>query len=488
VAQPACGQPAEVTRAEPDQRTRGGERLKAHQAGQKGTAMNGNRISLTRRRFTALAAVAGAGVAQPACGGGAGPGQSGGGQATLPPANLRFGHQSGAVDEPAFAEVSAAFNTRMEARKITVQPEVLGPLADLNQKLTTLVSAGTPPDIVYHSVRYVLSLFISKAIVELTPRMTRDSNTRPGQIAKVALDDQSWNGGQVGLPIDYASSHLQYNRTAVATAGATDPVEAWRQNRWSWDTFLDTSRRVAKPPELWGTIVSTWDGAWPQPIWANGGEILSDDRRTCLLDRPEAHEAVQFMADWALRHRVAAAPGEQPAGQSFEAGHIAIAAANVTSVQAVRQRTQAANFEFDYVPFPVRKKAITTTFGAGVSLMANSKAQDQAWQFISYLATEEAQLTRARITGRYPARLGLGEKYFQEMSFSSTSPPRNGVSVLEEINRQARPLPYTPDWIRWRQIITDEIFTPVFAGQLNARDATARAVPLINAVLAAEQR
>jgi ABC-type glycerol-3-phosphate transport system substrate-binding protein len=194
------------------------------------------------------------------------------------------------------------------------------------------------------------------------------------------------------------------------------------------------------------------------------------------------------MADWTLRHQFQPAPGQQPAGQSFEGGNAVLVSANVTSVQNVRQRSQAANFEFDYVPFPNRKRGITSTFGAGVSLLAAGKARDQAWQLISFLATEEPQMIRARVTGRFPARLGLEDKYFQLLQFGAAAPPRTGATVIKEINKQARGLPYTPEWIKWRQIIGDEIFTPVLAGQAGARDATAKAVPLINAVLREERR
>jgi hypothetical protein len=60
--------------------------------------------------------------------------------------------------------------------------------------------------------------------------------------------------------------------------------------------------------------------------------------------------------------------------------------------------------------------------------------------------------------------------------------------VIKGINKQARGLPYTPEWIKWRQIIGDEVFTPVLTGQVGARDATAKAVPLINAVPREERR
>src|SRR6185369_16418277 len=89
-------------------------------------------------------------------------------------------------------------------------------------------------------------------------------------------------------------------------------------------------------------------------VWSSGAEVLSPDRRSWAMVRPEAQRAVQWCADLALREHVAPDPtriGAEGAGgrELFEAR---LAATHIDGRWMV-PRFRTLGFDWDVAPIPV---------------------------------------------------------------------------------------------------------------------------------------
>jgi ABC-type glycerol-3-phosphate transport system substrate-binding protein len=94
---------------------------------------------------------------------------------------------------------------------------------------------------------------------------------------------------------------IYYNKTLFQRLGVKTPEEYDKAGQWQWKTgWMEAVRLLTQ--ERNGTQSYGFDGrsgiAFVNvPIWANGGEILSQDLTQCLLSTPQAAEGIQGYAD-----------------------------------------------------------------------------------------------------------------------------------------------------------------------------------------------
>ena len=238
----------------------------------------------------------------------------------------------------------------------------------------------------------------------------------------------------------------------------------------TWHELVETARLVLdgeRNPRLQGFI---WQGRQYEGlvcnvlefIWGNGGEILGPDGWSPGPATSATVEALAFMRDLIRLYRVS--PGFVTTADEEVSRHL------FGNGQAIFTR----NWPYAWTIFeregsPVRGKVgvralpifdghrpSSTLGGWHLGIARESRHPEEAWRFIEFLTSAEAQKTMALRAGLHPARRAL----YEDPDLLAAQPH---LPELGPILAAARPRPVTPFYPMVSQVLQSE-FSAVLAG------------------------
>lgn len=162
------------------------------------------------------------------------------------------------------------------------------------EKFKAAMAGGTPPSIAVFFQYHASDLLTSGGLVDLgeTLKSEKDWAGVRGELYPKIVAANVWKTKLFGVPIYNSYFNLYFNRERLKQAGLAAPPRGW-----TWDAFVETVRKAAKPPDVWG-YNSGWITAHHR-MWAgsNGGPFVNSDGTKVMLAAPENVEAVQFELD-----------------------------------------------------------------------------------------------------------------------------------------------------------------------------------------------
>src|SRR5688500_16891428 len=257
-----------------------------------------NTSTKTRRRVLGASA-AGIGVAAlAACGQDAGGGSTAPSQAT---GQITFlGRESGS-EVAVYKEGIEKFNASQPRVKVTHDLAV----GNFDQKLQTVVAAGTAPDANYMHSQTVPTYVALGVAAPLDAHAKKDKAVLDG-LLPAAVDSYRFKNGVYGVA-DVATSYVMYiNPALFRKAGATLPTE-----KWTWTDYTTAAQRIVASLRGEAVLgVVHWNAAdsWPSVLCQNGADILNRVRNAVTIARPEAIEAFTCIADQVQKTRLHPAP------------------------------------------------------------------------------------------------------------------------------------------------------------------------------------
>lgn len=342
-----------------------------------------------------------------------------------------------------FVQVAESYNALNPS--VVIEFEEVG-LNEINAKLATLIAGGVAPDIVFASPRYIVGHAATGAFVDLDDWLVE---TRlKDDIPPIALETLNLRGVQWAVPSSISHTALVYNSDFFLESGVPSPNEQYDAGAWDFDAFAEALRRIARfgpdgDPTRYGYAASMWDGDWISWIWRNGGSVVSEDRRRSTIHEPAAVEALEYLYGLINESRTArwGGRGEWLSGNS---------AMYMDGAWAVTSYTDMS-WSWDYAPPPSNiDEHFVVGFPTSYSIVKDSNHIAEAFQFLSYLMSEEIQRQRIQV-GRAPSRLSV----FPESLDAPGLPPskdRYGALITS-----TRFLPISPVWFETRDIIGAEL-------------------------------
>ena len=351
-------------------------------------------------------------------------------------------------------------------------------VGDYWSKLQTQIAGGTAPDVWLMSGAYFHDFMRRGVIRELQFYIDRDKvNLKDYYDMPVELF--SYQGKCYGFPRDFNIVALYYNKTLFDRAGIKYP-----DNSWTWNNFLEASKKLTRDTnndgkiDQWGCAVSPhFETCLANFIWQNGGGMLNEDKTRCILDEPEAIEAVQFLLD--LRYKYKAAPAfaqESSFGHFstiFETGRVAMMTDGSWKVSAYLENK---NLNFDIAPLPKGKFRAASANGLSYAIYAKTKHPDEAWELVKFLCGEKAQILLGKSGTSIPAL-----KYVANSKEYLGDSKINKKVFLEEME-YARDLDFTEGWGEWQQAARRELDL-AFLGKESAEEACREAAKAVNQIL-----
>jgi len=347
---------------------------------------------------------------------------------------------------PAYQAAAAAFEKANPDIKVKITQTAWG---DYWTALSTGFVSGTAPDVFTDHLAHYPEFVENNLLVDIAPLIKRDNV--PTDIYLGGLY-QLWgkNGKQYGLPKDWDTIALIYNKAMLEKAGV-DPKEL---NDLTWNpkdggTFgqliaklsIDEAGNNGLSPNFnpnkvkqYGLLMDGSPDGFGQVEWSHfavsDGFKFQDApwANGFHYDDPKLAETLQWIADMQKKGFIVPAKDARQLGANslFAAGKGALA---LTGSWMINWYEANAKFDKGFAPLPKGPEGRKSMFnGLADSIWIGSKHQEEAWKWVKFLGSEEGQNIIAGYGVVFPAIASAAKKAEEVMS-------KKGVDVspfLEE--------------------------------------------------------
>ncbi len=348
-------------------------------------------------------------------------------------------------------------------------------------KVQAMTAAGTPPDVFWFPPSLFLQFFRRGFFVDLSTLIRRDKYDL-SDFAEQGLIQFAWEGKQIAMPKDCPTRGMFFNLALFQEQGLAQPPTNYTDQSWTWERFLDAAQKLTRDrggAAQFGFLSGTGYRQWSPWVHGNGGELLNKDATECTLHEPAAVEALQFLQDLRVKHRVWAQPADTQQGATFQLGRIGITEAAPPTVGTFQREIQGFEWDVTHTPRGKNGKYSASGGGVGQGISASSKNPEEAWALLKYIMSPEAlmiEIVRDRLNLTARKSLANSPEYL-----NTGQAPRNIKTFVDGLPF-LRPDPQTTNWAEVNDALTSEL-APLWSGEKGAREvalAVKRAVdPLL---------
>lgn len=413
-------------------------------------------------------------------------------------ADLTFTFWGSTFEKKAIEDAVKSFNDSHPCIKVTGQHT---PSNAYSEKMSTMVAAGTPPDVAYLSENLAFSWAEEGEILDLTPYFT-------DQPADESLLDSTYyrfddDSKMMGTGLATGIELIYYNKALFDEAGVAYPPTTG-DTALSWDEFVDLAKRLTKDrngndatspdfnPEnidVYGFAFPQWWGGWLPFVLSNGGNITNEEGTEFTLNQPAAIEALQKLQDLIYVHHVSPTPAQS---EALPAADIMMQSRKVAmSMDGMWKVTDFSQLGFDWgmAALPYMKEPVTVILSTPKVIFAATKHPEEAFEFYTYISDPEQNNL---FSGGLWAP--LEKRYFTDPAYTAKwlegQPgvyPPEAEQVLIDYTLNYAPFQPAPYWLRNYGQINAEAIGPAMslvwtneAGPQEAMDqAAANAAPLL---------
>lgn len=406
----------------------------------------------------------------------------------------------GEREEKMYDEMVSAFervNPDLRVKRMDV------PNRSFFTKLQVMVAGGMAPDLI-PMMTMRLPMFVHRhAFRALDDLMAGDEqfaelkrDIYPKSMEGFALDGKTY-----GLAYSQNLYGLYYNKTIFDEFNRTCPPGeriSYPSADWDLAKFVEVARKLTRDTDGDGRADQFGTATGPAvfyiiaPVLRRfGTNIFDDQKRVCVLDRPEAIAALDWYFGLGLRERVAPSPvgpdtrltGGLIGGSEelFMSGRVAMWEGETEWRFEFKRRI--AGFEWDVAEpphGPAPGNVQTAGYECfGMCMSATSKHPKEAWRFLRFLISPEGQkiLTRHQIGVPVLKSMCYSKEYF----LNDADPPRNKEAFLRTME-YGQDLPSLRNYQEvWEAVVEELDWARIGARPTDeaCRRATARANQLL---------
>jgi multiple sugar transport system substrate-binding protein len=367
---------------------------------------------------------------------------------------------------PTMQQLASAFTGQNPNIKVDVQ---LTPWETYWTKLKAAATGGAAPDVFWMNGPNS-QLYATNGV--LAPLGDFD----PAGYPKSLVDLYTVGGKHYGLPKDFDTVGLWYNKSLFDAAGVKYPDDTW-----TWDTFKAAAAKLTDKAKGRYAIAANLTSAQEyqyNTIYQAGGYVISPDGKTSGYGDPATVQGLKFWTDLI-------AAGQSPDLKTmtdtapinlFESGKTAMYYGG--SWDAAEFTTNSyTKSKVDVAVLPKGAKPATVIHGLANVISAKSPHQAQAWKFVQYLGSKEAAEAEAK-AGVIPAFNGTQQAWVQ------AHPEMHLQAFLDEL-AYAVPFPVSRNTAAWNELETTYL-TPAWNQREDVSSAAGKLASAMNTALAKE--
>lgn len=400
------------------------------------------------------------------------------------PSELTFWHVMGGPLGKTLDAMAVDFQKESGVKVTMVN---MGSYSALSQKLMASMAAGNTP---------VLSQSYESWTSQLLEAESKDGGVQPfedflegkdgldsagrADFYPVMLAECARDGRLVSMPFNKSVPVYYYNRDMFRKAGL-DP------DRFpvTWDEFLEAAKRLTidrnrngrpDPGDQWGTAmtkVASW--LFQCMLIQNGGQVFDDQGRV-VFDSPAGIEALQFLADLNIRHKVSYTVQGFEHQNDFLAGRVAMIQSSSASLSYMKQ--DSIKFDMGIAPLPRFKQRAVVLSGTNIVMFRNASkgAQKHAWQYVKFMTGAGQTARWAAETNYLPVRKSALDQAVLKEKFKKYHGLRDAYAQLE----YAHPEPRETAWLTGRARLEEDGLQPALEGVSTAAQSLRHAAAKIN--------
>jgi multiple sugar transport system substrate-binding protein len=353
-------------------------------------------------------------------------------------------------------------------------------------KLDTLFAGGTPPDVFAMDAPLFLDWQSRGVLLNLQPYI----DATPGFLDDVyeqTLSGYKLADGYYGLPRDFQTIVMYYNKDMFDAAGVEYPKEGW-----TWQDLREMAKKLTVDKngdgksDQYGYSCDLWDMelCWSEAIWAYGGDVISSDYTQTLIGEPKAREAWKLFYDMTFVDK--SMPDTVAAGEYgydlLQAGVVAMWPHGHWAMPAYKD----VKFQWDVAPMPTGPAGQATSVNsAGFVVAKDSKHPDAAWEFVKYALSQTGQTRLTELGLAIPVLKSVAESpVFLEQDV-------NGRTINQKIFldslEYAHLKPIFKGYTEWSSAIGDGM-ADIWAGEAELDTTLDKVVADADAVLAEQKQ
>ena len=347
--------------------------------------------------------------------------------------------------------------------------------ADYFTKLQTTLAGGTAADLFWLSQEYIAGYADRGALLDITDRLAEDDQpaAKIDDYYPAVFQTAQYDAKTYGLPWISQPVMLYYNPAIFDAAKMAPPDESW-----TWDTFKDAAGKLTDAASgVYGTSFSDWPPI-QMFIWQAGGDVVSEDLKSCPIDTPEAIQGAQFYGDIIYNEEYAPSEAtikEQGFDEMVKAGKIAMFYGGAADDldYANKKDPKNAVIKMTLVPKGPKNRA---TFAYTASTAINSKTKNPDAAYDALVALTDG-IHHWKIVA---PRQSLAN---EETIVASVPDKAEAAAIIVKALPDMRALRVIPQQQEWDTTFFDEFKDPLYAKESTAEELAGDARPDLEALL-----
>ncbi len=309
-------------------------------------------------------------------------------------------------------KIVAAYNASHDTKvTLTVVPNDL-----FVTKFGSAAGSGQAPDLAAVDVIYMPNFNKAHQFQDLTSKI--DALPFKNDLVKAHLKLSTVDGKTYAVPHNVDASALFYNKSLFKAAGL-DPEKP----PTTWAEIHDDAAKIsALGNDTYGYYFGgacagcQAYGGFPM-IWASGGSVLNEDGTKATLDSPAVRDYLTWNHQMLAQKLVppsAATENGSTWQSSFLTGKVGMVGLGTFAIAGMKAQTA---FDWGIAPLPGKNGGGTASFVGGdtIGIPAGSKHSAEAWDFIKWSLSDDAQINVVSKNGALTARTDLADnKYTKE--------------------------------------------------------------------------
>lgn len=318
--------------------------------------------------------------------------------------------------KPGMEAMAAAYNAKNPNVEIEVQ---VTNWDEYWTKLEAAATSGGLPDVFWMHTNEFMKYATAGQLADLTnlyddvSKTYYNDNFPNGLVSNVTIDDKIY-----GVPKDWDTIGLVYNKEIFDAAGVSYPDETW-----DWNTMTEAAQKIFDTTKKYGFLAPLDDqaGYW-NTVYQAGGFILNEDRTKSGFNDEATKKGIKYYTGLQLDHNFSPAQtyfAENEVQSSFFSEQAGMFFAGSWSMKPWLDNYPDMVGKWDVAvlpkcPDPIKGDGRATIYnGLSYATGANGKNSDVAKDFIKFLGTEEAMNIQGNAGSAIPAFNGTEQTWLK---------------------------------------------------------------------------
>ncbi len=322
------------------------------------------------------------------------------------------------------------------------------------QKIHILFASDLAPDVIFINNQNI-QLYIQAGLLE---NLESEFPNADKIFYKTALDCFKKNNQLYAIPRDISNLVIYYNKDIFKKLGIKIPEKINNLHE------LKTLTEKLTTKENFGINFEEDSLYWSYYLAANGGGILSDDKKSIIINSKQSIEALNLYSDFVNKYHISPSKsqiGSMTTAQMFINGKLAMYLGGRWMVPKFRETIK---FDWDVIEFPSNEENKLYIDASGWAVSKKSKNKAYAIKFIQYLSSKQNIDKFTEIGLIIPARKDSAEgKYFLD-----NKSPKNAKAFLEMLE-YTKPTPVNENYNYINDILREKTQS-IFSGEKKAEE------------------